>query len=286
MHYVGKHEQVGKNEIRFVHRWIPEGSQPWATLSIVHGLGDHGGRFDRLARWFVRHGLMVLAVDLVGHGRSFGRRGCIDSYDHLIDEVARIGTMTSQRWPDLPRFLFGQSMGGNLVLNAAIRCIPDVSGVIACAPMLRASRPPSEQFLRIGRKLSHWLPNFRMRTPVDASSLSRDHHAQQAYLDDRFVHRQISLRLALSLVDSGLWAISHAEQLAIPTLLVHGAEDTLTCPRASRSFAEANPEFVELRIWQGLRHDLHFEPEWQLVMDDVRRWLAGRVSLMERRRAA
>lgn len=286
MQYIGKHEQLGSTEIRFVHRWIPEGSQPWASISIVHGLGDHGGRFDRVARWLVRHGMMVTAIDLVGHGRSFGKRGCIDSYEGLVEEVSRLATMTRDRWPDLPRFLMGQSMGGNLVLNAALRCHPDVSGVIACAPMLRASRQVSERFLRIGRKLSQWLPHFRMRTPVDAGLLSRDFRAQQAYMDDRFVHRHISLRLAMSLVDSGHWALHHAEHLAIPTLLVHGAEDALTCPLASREFAEANPEFVELRIWQGLRHDLHHEPEWQMVIDDIRRWLAGRVSLMDHRRAA
>ncbi len=286
MEYQGRHEHIGGGLIRFVHRWMPEGSDPWAVVSIVHGLGDHGGRFDRMARWFVRHGILVSALDLVGHGRSFGRRGCVESYDALLNEVNHFVRLSAAKWPSLPRFVYGQSMGGNLTLNWALRFHSDVTGLIAAAPMLMQENPPSESFMRIGRQLSRWLPHFRLRASVDVGLLTRDIHSQRAYLDDKLIHRRISLRLGTSLVDSGLWALSHADQLAVPTLLVHGSNDRLTSPKASREFADANPDYVELRLWNGLRHDLHYEPEWTSVLDDIRRWLAGCTASSHRRAAA
>lgn len=286
MLYQGRHEHIGDGMIRFIHRWQPEGNMPWAALVIMHGLGDHGGRYDRMARWFARHGLVIHAVDLVGHGRSFGKRGCIASYDSLMHEVNASVRLAENEWPDLPCFLFGQSMGGNLVLNWALRSRPRLAGVIASAPMLQVAKAPSPQFLRVGRNLARWIPHWCLRAAVNANLLTRDLDEQQAYLDDRLVHRQVSLRLGFSLVDSGQWALDHADSLRIPTYLLHGLDDQLTSPRASELFASRNPEFVELQLWPGLRHDLHSEPEWTRVLDTLRRWMANRISLRDRRLAA
>lgn len=286
MLYQGRHEHIGSGLIRFVHRWRPLENDPWASVAIIHGLGDHGGRYDRMARWFVRHGVAVHAVDLVGHGRSFGKRGCIASYDSLLQEVGAIARLTEAEWKYIPCFVFGQSMGGNLVLNWGLRFEPDIAGIIASAPMLRAVKSPSVQFMRVGRNLCRWLPHWRLRASVNADLLTRDLRFQRAYLDDQLVHRQVSLRLGLSLVESGEWALDHADQLSIPSLIVHGLEDHLTSAQASEVFASRNPEFVDLRLWPGLRHDLHCEPEWTAVLDEMRRWLAGRVSTSHRRMAA
>ncbi len=286
MQYHGRHEHIGGGMIRFVHRWIPEGSDPWASIYLIHGLGDHGGRFDRLARWFTRHGVEVSALDLVGHGRSFGRRGCVESYESILSEVNHFVRMRPSSSISIPKFVFGQSMGGNLVLNWALRFHSDIAGLIAAAPMLRPGNPPSESFMRIGRKISRWLPHLRMRASVDVQQLTRDVHSQRAYTEDKLVHHQISLRLGTALVDSGLWALTHADELSVPTLLVHGLNDQLTSPKASKEFADKNPEFVEIRLWNGLRHDLHSEPEWTSVLDDLRRWIAGKIASNHRRMAA
>lgn len=286
MHYQGRHEHIGSGMIRYVHRWLPDDCDPWSSLAIIHGLGDHGGRFDRMARWFVRHGMMVYAVDLVGHGRSFGRRGCISSYDDLINEVGVISKMTLSRWADIPRFVFGQSMGGNLVLNWALRQTNNITGLIASSPMLRTTQPLSDRYMKVGRQLSRWLPHWRIRVPVDPAKLSRDPRSQLDYLEDGLVHQQVSLRLGMGLVENGEWAIEHAWRLPVPTLLIHGLEDSLTSPHASQEFALNARGTCETRFWTGLRHDLHHEPEWTLVLDDVRRWLASRVASIDRRIAA
>lgn len=286
MQYIGQHEHIGGGYIRFIHRWLPDRCDAWASVAIIHGLGDHGGRFDRMARWLIRHGVAVTAIDLIGHGRSSGRRGCYVEYDRLLEELHYFVRRIHSQWCDLPLFVYGQSMGGNLVLNWALQTPSTLFGVIAGAPMLVSHSAPSEAFMRVGRKLGQWIPHWRLRASVDVESLTRDEESQQAYREDRLIHHRVSLGLGLALVDRGQWAIQHASRLNTPALLIHGTEDSLTSHQASQVFSEENPQYVELRLWPGVRHDLHCEPEWKLILDDLRRWMASQVASRDRRLAA
>lgn len=221
-------------------------------------------------------GLSVVACDLVGHGRSPGKRGVIDSYDSLLDEVERTLAHSRECWPRIPHFLFGQSMGGNLVLNWALRRDGNsypVFGLVAGSPMLRSPNTPKETIMNAGRWLARRLPNLRIPTPVQVSKLSQDRRAQDAYIRDPWVHRSMSLRLAASLIDSGLWAIEHASDLRIPALLMHGSDDMLTCPQGTREFAERAGEIATHRSWHGCRHDLHDEPQRERVFHTMAHWL-------------
>lgn len=264
---------------RHVHRWVPAGRDAWGHLTIVHGFGDHGGRFAGMATSLASLGLSVIACDLIGHGRSPGKRGVIESYEQLLDEV-EIGLEHGIALnPRIPHFLFGQSMGGNLVLNWALRRrdfrVP-LLGVIAGSPMLRSPRMPKEQIMNAGRWLAERMPNLRIKTPVQVTRLSQDRRAQDAYLRDPWVHRSMSLRLAASLIDSGLWAIENAGSLATPTLLMHGTEDTLTCPKGTCEFAEKAGEMATYRAWVGCRHELYDEPQRESVFAFMTHWLKER----------
>jgi len=270
---------LGGGHMRFAHRWSPGHEKPWGVLTVVHGFGDHGGRFAGMATSLASIGLAVSAVDLVGHGRSPGRRGVIDSYDRLLDEVGMSLRYSSEIWPRVPQFLFGQSMGGNLVINWILRCsngeIP-LWGAVAGAPMLKTPSMPREQIMNAGRWLAQRFPNLRLPAPVQVDKLSQDRRAQDAYLRDPWVHRSMSLRLAASLIDSGLWAIEHADRLRVPMLLMHGSDDTLTCPRGTQEFAERAGGIATHRGWQGCRHDLHDEPQREQVFAFLTHWLKER----------
>ncbi|MFN7890490.1 MAG: lysophospholipase [Pirellula sp.] len=249
-----------RGRTRFAHSWIPTNVAPWASLTVVHGFGDHGGRFAGLGTSLAAMGLAVFALDLVGHGRSPGRRGCIASYDELLDEVESSVEHGSVLVGKVPKFVFGQSMGGNLVLNLALRrkaFCHSLFGIIAGSPMLRAATMPKERIMDAGRWLAKRIPNWRIKAPVQVTKLSQDRRAQDAYLRDPFVHRAISLRLATELIDSGKWALEHAQELETPTLITHGADDTLTSPEASQEFARVASKFTKLKLWAGCRHDVH-----------------------------
>ncbi|MFO0012840.1 MAG: lysophospholipase [Planctomycetota bacterium] len=273
--YESETVDLGYGQTRYMHRWVPSDEVPWGCVSIVHGFGDHGGRFAGMATSLASMGLNVLACDLVGHGRSPGKRGVIVSYEQLLDEVERMLGYAAGCWPRVPHFLFGQSMGGNLVLNWAMRRDArgyPLFGIVAGSPMLRSPNMPKEAIMNAGRWLAQRLPNLRIPTPVQVSKLSQDRRAQDAYLRDPWVHRSMSLRLAASLIDSGLWAIEHASELRIPALLMHGSEDTLTCPVGTRDFAERAGKIATHRSWPGCRHDLHEEPQRERVFATMAQW--------------
>jgi alpha-beta hydrolase superfamily lysophospholipase len=261
--------------VRFSHRWAPNNAAPWAAVSIIHGFGDHGGRFAGMATSLASMGLAVTAVDLVGHGRSPGKRGVIGSYEQLLDEVENALGHSNALWPRIPQFLFGQSMGGNLVLNWLLRrAVEDfpLMGAVVGSPMLRSPNMPREKIMNAGRWLARRMPNLRIPTPVNVDKLSQDRRAQDAYLRDPWVHRSMSLRLAANLIDSGLWAIENAYKLSTPTLLMHGTEDSLTCPQGTREFAERAGSSATCRLWHGCRHDLHDEPQRESVFAYMTQW--------------
>lgn len=266
---------------RFIYRWQPLRATPVASITIIHGLGDHGGRFGAFANSLASAGLAVLAVDLVGHGQSPGRRGVISSYDSLLDEVGNAAYLANRTWTDVPAFILGQSMGGNLVLNWSMRRpfeAKSVTGIVAMAPMLRMARSPSSQFMKVGRWLEKRLPNFRMSAPVDVRQLCNDPFGQDAYLRDRYVHRKMSLRLGLSLIDSGEWILRNPEQISKPTLLMHGSDDTLTCPAATEELAAKSSNTL-LRLWSHCRHDLHFELQRESVAAFMLNWIQGQLKV-------
>ncbi len=261
---------------RFVNSWVPFRASPWASLTILHGFGDHGGRFDSMAVSLASSGIGVLAVDLLGHGRSPGRRGIIPTYEALMDEVGNAANLASRLWEETPKFVLGHSMGGNLVLNWALRRrfeAHGLRGIIAVAPMLRMAMQPRPQFLRAGRWLEKRWPNFRVSARVDVRQLCSDPSGHDAYLRDPYVHRKMSLRLGLALVESGEWAIEHAEQLDRPCLLMHGTEDTLTCPNATEEMARRMGQQVSLKLWSNCRHDLHFELQREMVTAYLMNWI-------------
>jgi acylglycerol lipase len=269
---------------RYVHRWAPLGVDPSAALVIVHGLGDHGGRFHAMANSLASNGMAVMAIDLVGHGKSPGRRGVVDSFEHLLDEVGNSVYFGSRTWNNSPLFVFGQSMGGNLVLNWAMRRpfeAKSIAGVVAVAPMLRMARSPSRQFLRVGRWLERRLPNLRVTTPVDVRQLCNDPLGQDAYLRDRLVHKKMSLRLGLGLIEGGEWILNHPERLNKPTLLMHGCDDTITCPLATEELATKTNHRSTLRLWPNCRHDLHYELQRESVANYLLTWMKHRARVAQ-----
>lgn len=249
---------------RFIRSWdTPEtaldAQSPRITLGLIHGLGDHSGRFDEMARWFADLGLHVHAIDLLGHGNSPGPRMAIRDYETLLQEVENFLGYISQQHPDSPIGLYGQSMGGNLVLNHLLRGHTQPAFVIAGSPMLRAVNQPGAAQMFLVRILSRLYPQYRLGGELDPSTLSRDPQMQRAFQEDPLVQRGITARMARVLIDSGEWAIQSAHQIPTATLLAHGSDDRITCHNASLEFADKSLGKATTMIWPGGKHDLHHD---------------------------
>jgi len=191
----------------------------------------------------------------------------------LMDDIATFFKQVDERFPGLPRFLYGHSLGGNLVLNYTLRRKPDLRGVIATGPWLElAFQPPASQ-VRLGRIMNGIAPGFTQHSKLDTKGLSHDQAVVTAYENDPLVHDKISARLFVNTYESGLWALDHAAEFPLPLLLMHGAADPITSAKGSQKFAEKAGDKVTLKVWDGMYHEIHNELEQKQVFAYMLDWL-------------
>jgi alpha-beta hydrolase superfamily lysophospholipase len=265
----------------YFQAWQP--GAPRGVVCLVHGLGEHSGRYTHVAAALNEANYALLGFDLRGHGKSAGPRGHTPSYDTLLDDIGRLLDEAVKRYPGLPCFLYGHSLGGSLVLNYALRRKLTLSGeersrriagIISTSPSLRTATPPPSVKVAIGKLLYNLAPGLQMANGLDRSSLSRDPKVIEAYSADPLVHDRISARLGLDLLQSGKWALAHAAEFPlVPLLLVHGTADRITSAPATQEFASKVRGDCTLKLWERFYHETHNEPEKDQVLRFMIGWL-------------
>lgn len=249
-----------------------------AVVCLVHGLGEHSGRYAHVAEALNAAGYTLFGFDLRGHGKSGGARGHTPTYDVLMDDIGRLLDEAAARYPDRPRFLYGHSLGGNLVLNYGLRRKPAIAGVISTSPGLRVTNPLPPLQIALARVMNKLQPGMQIANGLALDGLARDPEVIRAYTHDPLVHNKISVRLATGMLDAGEWAIVHAAEFPLPLLLVHGTADKLTSARATEEFAAKVPAGrCTLKLWEGFYHETHNEPEKAEVLAYMVNWLHGRL---------
>ncbi len=262
----------------YAQSWEPE-EKPKAVVCLIHGLGEHSGRYARVGKAFAEAGFALAGFDLRGHGKSGGLRGHTPSYEKLLDDTAQFIDLGAGLYPGLPWFLYGHSMGGNLVINFALRRDAELVGVIATGPWLKLAFQPSASKVLLGKMMNKIQPGFSQPSGLETAALSRDVEVVRAYVNDPLVHDKISARLFVDMFDTGLWALDHAAELSLPLLLMHGGADRITSLEASEQFATSAGDKVALRIWKGLYHEIHNEPEQDEVFAFTIDWMNSQLQL-------
>lgn len=253
-------------------RWEPAGEAK-AVICLVHGLGEHSGRYEHVADAFTRDGFALFACDLRGHGKSEGKRGHAPSYKLLMSDIFQCLEKAKQDHPHLPQFLYGHSLGGNLVIQYALRKPSDLAGVIASSPLFRpAFTPPSWKTALLGT-VAGLCPTLSLSNEIDIHALSQDPDIVRTYRDDPLVHDRVSLRLAKNMLMAGEWNRTHAADIPCPLLLMHGEADRITSAQASREFAATANDLCTVKLWPGLYHELHNEPQQQQVLTRISSWI-------------
>lgn len=259
----------------FQRTWIPV--SPSRVLVVVHGFGEHSGRYEEFASWFARRGFAVHAADLRGHGRSSGRRGHAASMEALLDDLAGLQDFVSARYPGLPRILLGHSMGGLLTTAFVCERQPLIDRLVVSGPALSLSPDISRVRMALARLLRRVLPRLTLDVGLDAAGLSRDPEVVRRYLEDPLVHGRISMALAAGMMDAQIRTAASPMSVRVPMLLLHGESDPLCLVEGSRSFFEGLPrESVagsELRTYPGLKHEIFNEPEREQIYQDLLDWL-------------
>ncbi len=261
------------NKKVFGQSWHPEG-KPRAVLIIIHGLGEHSGRYNRWAGLFAQNGVTVLSQDMIGNGRSEGRRGHIRNFQKLIDQVDFIISRSQDFFPDIPVILFGHSWGGNLVANYAMSKDPAVQAVIISSPWLRLAFNIPWHMKLISNLLTPVLPSLIFKTKAETGNRCHDPVINEEAKKDPLIHRQISLRMFQVTKNQGLYALKNVYKINRPFLIMHGSGDKTTSHTASEEMARNTSPLTTLKIWDGLYHELHSEYEYQEIFSYVMDWLS------------
>ena len=254
-----------------VREW-PSSGQPWARVLIVHGIGEHSGRYQRTGRLMSEAGLDVHAFDLRGHGLSGGRRVYVRRWDDFLDDVeVRLAAL---REPGLPLVLFGHSMGALIALDYACSDRPAPDLLVLSAVPLDAKVPGWQRLL--APILCTVAPTVVLANPISGDQLAHDPAVGIAYFADPLVQPRSTTRLGAQFLSAMRRARSELGRLRVPTLVIHGGADTLVPTGVSEPLGTLPG--VERRVLPNLRHETRNEPEGPEVVAGIVEWLRAHVS--------
>ena len=256
----------------------PEGSAR-GTVLIVHGLGEHVGRYDAVAQRLRAWGWAVRGHDHQGHGRSDGARGRLHTDNGLLQDLDTVidATRAHPLRGQGPLVLLGHSMGGLLAARAVATRLRPVQALVLSSPALGVRTNAVQKLLLA--TLPRWLPHLTVGNRLDAQWVARDPDAVRAYLADPLVHDRISARLGAWIDSEGPPTVAAAAEWQTPTLLLYAGQDKLVDPAASDAFARQAPAgCVQAHRFEPMYHEVFNDPEREQVLALLRRWLDARFS--------
>ncbi len=261
-----------------VRDWAPPECVQRGIILLVHGLGEHSGRYEQLARQLIAWGFVVRGYDHYGHGQSDGPRGGLDHDNRLVDDLVHILNDTITRTSgDLPLIVLGHSMGGLTAANAAARGLLKADALVLSSPALDPGLSGVQKMLLA--TLPRIVPNLRVDNGLKLQYLTHDEDVIAAYKSDPLCHRKVAARLARFIADAGKETLQQSARWTIPTLLLWAGEDRLVSPAGSRGFAAAAPQtVVRSREFAPLYHEI-FNESTDLakpVFNALRHWLDAR----------
>ncbi len=262
-----------KQGLKFYSKsWEPD-AQPKAAVAFLHGLGEHIGRFAHVGEAFAKAGYALMGMDLRGHGQSGGLRGHTPSVEAYMQDIDLLLEHVRARYPGLPTFLYGHSLGAILALNYGLRRKPDLKGVIATSPALHTELENQATKLAMARVLGTLFPTMLLKSGLQTSHLSHDPQVEKLYLSDPLVHDKISLGFGKLMQENLHWTLAHAAEFPLPLLMMHGTQDMIAFPSSSEEFAKAAGDKATLVLWKDLYHETHNELNKAEVIQTTIRWM-------------
>lgn len=253
-------------------RWQSDG-EPTMVVCLIHGLGEHSGRYSNMAEYYTSRGVEVVSFDLRGHGKSGGQRGHSDDFQQMIRDIDWFLYKVSNIDVEKPHFIYGHSLGATLAIKYVLSHPGKYKGVILSSPMLKSAFEPPKWKVKLGRFVQSFWPTLSLSNEIDPRVLTRDKALLESRKEDSFNHGKISAKFGTQLLDEGERLLEEASLVDFPILMMHGNADELTCHKATTFFAERAGQQCTLKIWNDFYHELHHEPEKEDVFDYCIAWM-------------
>jgi len=266
-----------RNTDIYYQAWLPKGEVE-AVLLVVHGLGEHCGRYMNVVNHFVPLGYAVYGLDHIGHGKSGGVREVVERFTDYTDTLKVYHEMVKGWQTGKPVFLLGHSMGGLTASYYLLDHQASFRGAVISAPLVKVSDSISQATIIMGKILSALAPKMGLLA-LDTQGISRDPEVVETYVNDPLVfHGKTPARLAAELLKAMLRVTAEADKISLPFIVVQGSEDKLVDPGGAQMlYDKAGSKDKTIKVYEGLYHEVFNEPERARVLKDVETWLAAHV---------
>lgn len=264
------------------------GNKIKGVVALVHGLGEHSGRYCKVVEALTTAGYAVFGFDNQGHGKSEGQRGHINRWQDYRDNTQRfLQHVIRQQEPTAPLFLMGHSLGGLIVLDCILRNAQStefsdlaIQGTIVSAPPIDpVGGTVSQTRILVARLLSGLFPRLSLKMGLNECALSRDQAITSQVAEDPLIHPYVTLRWGTETLKTIAWVKNHINQLKLPILLTHGEADPIVTPDGSRDIFQRIPTTNKtLNIYPGSYHEPHNDLDAEIVVTDLVNWLDARLA--------
>jgi alpha-beta hydrolase superfamily lysophospholipase len=248
---------------------------PWASVLLVHGIGEHSGRYEHVGDQLTAAGVDVSAYDHRGMGGSGGRRGDVERWSQYHDDLAERLAEVRAGAAGRPVVIYAHSLGGLIAAGYLLTDRPKPNLAVLSSPALDSALPGWKK--RLALVLARFAPTYAIANGIKGETISRDPAVAARTVDDPFCVKVSTARFgAAALAEQARVRDGATAGFGIPALVLHGEDDGLVPAAASEILASA--PLVERRTFPGLRHELHNEPEGPSIVDEVIAWLRERTA--------
>lgn len=252
-------------------------AQPDAALLLVHGLGEHSGRYEEAARTLNGFGFDAFAADLRGHGLSQGARGHVRRFGHFLRDVQALHRFVTAARPGLPLLLLGHSLGGLIGLRYLQDGAHGLRAAVLSAPALALTSPPPAWQRVLAPLASRLAPRLPFRNGIPAEALSLDPEVVRNYGEDPLVHDRVTPRLYTEMRSAMRRAVEHPAPLPVPLLFLVPLADRIIDSSATLKLAASLRPPAEARTYPGMYHEVLHAPQWREVLRDAASWMRARL---------
>lgn len=273
-HFEGTFKSV--RDLKIYHQaWLPDGEIK-AIVMIVHGVGEYSSRYTNVVNHFVPLGYAIYSLDHIGHGKSDGEREMLDRFEDFTAPLTTFYKKIVEQHPGIPVFIYGHSMGALITSFYLLDCQAQFKGAVISAPPVVVPANINAFTITMGKVLSAIAPKMGL-IGLDTNNLSHDKQVVETYVNDPMVfHGKMPARLSAEMLRAMTRVSAEADKITLPLFILQGSGDHLVDPAGAKMlFEKASSTDKTLKIYDGLYHEVHNEPEREVMFKDLEEWLAA-----------